>query len=292
MADLRFKRSLGRLSLALKPWGLEPVRAARRLRAMPVLLRERADYRRGLLGSSTGLAFPMRGSRLIWEDRRAQAGEASGHYFHQDLLVARDVFLRRPRRHVDVGSSIYGFVSHVAAFREIDVIDVRPVTTPVAGIRFFRQDVMNLEADFIECCDSLSCLHALEHFGLGRYGEPLDVDGWKRGLENLARMLEPGGVLYLSVPTSASQRVEFNAHRVFSIPYLRTVIEQDFDILRLAFVTDAGELIEDVCPRGSDANQSFGADYGCSIWFLEKRSSGGSEREERGAGEGGTRGLE
>ena len=212
-------------------------------------------------------------TKFVWEDRLTEAGQASGHYFHQDLLVARDVFRRSPRRHVDVGSSIYGFVSHVASFRDIDVLDVRPVSTPIEGIRFIRQDVMNLDDEFVGFCDSLSCLHALEHFGLGRYGDPLDVDGWSRGLSNLTRMLEVGGMLYLSMPTGSRQRVEFNAHRVFSIPYLRTVLLRDFEIERLAFVTDQGDLLPEVSPWGPDAEQSFGAEYGCSIWFLRRRAS-------------------
>lgn len=63
-------------------------------------------------------------------------------------------------------------------------------------------------------CDSLSCLHALEHFGLGRYGDPIDPKGYECGLVNMAGLLRQGGVFYLSVPIGID-RVEFNAHRVF-----------------------------------------------------------------------------
>jgi hypothetical protein len=63
-------------------------------------------------------------------------------------------------------------------------------------------------------CDSLSCLHALEHFGLGRYGDPIDPSGFERGLCNMASLLTKGGIFYLSVPIGID-RVEFNANRVF-----------------------------------------------------------------------------
>ena len=63
-------------------------------------------------------------------------------------------------------------------------------------------------------CDSLSCLHALEHFGLGRYGDPVDPDSYRAGLANMARVLSPGGTFYLAVPVG-QPRVEFNANRVF-----------------------------------------------------------------------------
>jgi len=62
--------------------------------------------------------------------------------------------------------------------------------------------------------DSVSCLHALEHFGLGRYGDPVDPNGYARGVANLAGLVREGGALYLSVPIGV-ERVEFNAHRVF-----------------------------------------------------------------------------
>ena len=63
--------------------------------------------------------------------------------------------------------------------------------------------------------ESLSTLHAVEHFGLGRYGDPIHPDGWRRAAEALARVLAPGGRLYFSVPIGR-ERLVFNAHRVFS----------------------------------------------------------------------------
>ncbi|MBV5330073.1 MAG: DUF268 domain-containing protein, partial [Chlorobium sp.] len=48
-------------------------------------------------------------------------------------------------------------------------------------------------------CDSLSCLHALEHFGLGRYGDPIDPHGYADGLRNMVKILRQGGLFYLSV---------------------------------------------------------------------------------------------
>lgn len=72
---------------------------------------------------------------------------------------------------------------------------------------------MEMTDELENYCDSLSCLHALEHFGLGRYSDPVDPAGFERGLVNMARMLKKGGTLYLSIPIGI-ERVEFNAHRV------------------------------------------------------------------------------
>jgi len=37
-----------------------------------------------------------------------------------------------------------------------------------------------------EYCDSLSCLNNLQHFGLGRYGDPIDPSGFERVLSNMS----------------------------------------------------------------------------------------------------------
>lgn len=123
--------------------------------------------------------------------------------------------MSNPEKHVDIGSRVDGFVAHVASFREIEVFDIRPVTSQIPGVNFQKADLMNPSEIFSEYCDSLSCLHALEHFGLGRYGDPIDPNGYKKGLANMTKIIRPGGLFYLSVPIG-KERVEFNAHRIFS----------------------------------------------------------------------------
>src|SRR3982074_960474 len=91
-----------------------------------------------------------------WSD---QAGAvASRAYFYQDLLVARRIYEARPQRHVDVGSRFDGFVAHVAVFREIDGIDVRPMEMTSRNVRFIQADLMQGAAEPATSTDSLSCL--------------------------------------------------------------------------------------------------------------------------------------
>ena len=130
---------------------------------------------------------------------------------------------------------------------------------------------MDLPPELVNSADSVSCLHALEHFGLGRYGDPVDFDGWHKGLQGLTRMVQAQGLLYLSVPTARDQRIEFNAHRVFSLPFLRSALEPAFKIQSCSFVKDRGELMQDIDPHSAQANESFDSNYGCSIWTLRKR---------------------
>jgi len=203
-------------------------------------------------------------------DRFQAAGSAQGHYFHQDLYIARRVFERNPRRHVDVGSRVDGFVAHVATFRQVEMIDVRPLETAVPNIVVRQHDVTDPSFDLAEYCDSLSCLHALEHFGLGRYGDRVDYYGYRVAWQNFHRMLCDGGTLYFSVPIGP-QRVEFDGHRVFSIPFLRSMIEDAYELARFAYVDDRGRLVPDADLYSPEAEKNFFCRYGCGIFELSKK---------------------
>ena len=81
---------------------------------------------------------------MILFDYSGNAGDQTGHYFHQDLLVAKFINDNKPKRHVDVASRIDGFVAHVASFREIEVLDIRPLPkSQHKNIKFKQTDLMN-----------------------------------------------------------------------------------------------------------------------------------------------------
>ena len=203
-------------------------------------------------------------------ERFSDSGTARGHYFHQDLLVSRRIFQNNPKRHVDVGSRIDGFVAHVASFREIEVIDIRPLNSTIANICFKQVDFMEpLPKELHEYSDSLSCLHALEHFGLGRYGDPADYNGHLRGLDNLRLTLKTGGKLYFSVPIGP-QRIEYNAHRVFSICWLLKQFDGKYSVDSFSFVDDKGNLHEKVSLDATAVRNNFGCNFGCGIFELTK----------------------
>lgn len=234
----------------------------------PAYRRDRAELKKQAKTSTN--TFPFSKSYPCLAERNVDSGAASGHYFHQDLLVAREIFKRAPERHVDIGSRIDGFVAHVACFREIEVFDIRPLPAKVPNISFVQADLMSpLDSRLVEYCDSLSYLHALEHFGLGRYGDQVNFDGHILGLNNLYKILKPRGRLYLSVPIG-KQRIEFNAHRVFSIAYLLELLEGKFTIEKFSYVNDKGDLVEDVDVHSEPASNNFHCKYGCGIFELVK----------------------
>lgn len=187
-------------------FGIDPCKMLNSLRGMPRFVSDLFHFQANYSGR---LEFMP-----CLHDRDKEGGTTKSEYFWQDLLVARMVYAARPERHVDIGSRLDGFVAHVASFREIEVFDIRPIATKVPGVIFKQADLTKPLEGMGDYCDSLSCLHALEHFGLGRYGDPIDPKGFEHGFANMATLLKDNGIFYLSVPIGIA-RVEFNAHRVF-----------------------------------------------------------------------------
>ncbi|OHE21640.1 MAG: hypothetical protein A2Z43_01560 [Syntrophobacterales bacterium RBG_19FT_COMBO_59_10] len=238
------------------------------LKGMPGFLREYREIRRQAEKSGNG--FPFGKPYPCLADKGQGSGVLAEHYFYQDLYCARKVFQNNPARHVDIGSRIDGFVSHVASFREIEVLDVRDLSPAIPGIRFNRADLTAKNFPLVDYCDSLSCLHAFEHFGLGRYGDPVDYDGHLVGWKNMHRMLKKGGKLYFSVPIG-TQRIEFNAHRIFSIAYLLKLMDKRYSIDSFAYINDVQEFIADTALDEASVRNNFGCLYGCGIFELTKR---------------------
>jgi SAM-dependent methyltransferase len=257
-----------------KTFGIDLSRIVRAFRALPQYYRDLLTFREQ--SRATGSPFPLGKLNPRLTDRGSIG--VGGHYFHQDLHVARRIFENRPTLHVDVGSRVDGFVAHVASFRRIMVMDIRELPdTGHSNIEFVRGDIMNLPEGISDYCDSLSCLHAIEHFGLGRYGDPIAVDGHLRGLETMFRMLQVGGKFYFSVPIGP-QRIEFNAHRVFSLDYLLALFRDRFELDDFSYVDDRGLFHRSAVLSDENVVANFGCIYGCGIFEMTKRRSSLSSR--------------
>ena len=205
----------------------------------------------------------------VLRERFETNGDLKSHYFHEDLWAARRVFENKPQRHVDVGSRVDGFVAHVASFREIEVFDIRPQQANIRNIRFVTADFMNVNPSLHDYTDSLSSLNVIEHFGLGRYGDPIDVNGHLKGLENMKKVLKKGGKFYFSTPIGL-QRIEFNAHRVFSLEYLLKLFKPDYTIDHFSYVNDEGDMHENVELTNEKIADNFGCHFGFGIFEMTK----------------------
>ncbi len=243
------------LKTILRAAGLRPKKLLNYFSQLPGFYGERRRFLQmeGAESLQMGQAWPIL-------DEKAEASGNLGGYFLQDLTVASWIHQEAPVRHVDVGSRLDGFVGHLAVFREVDVLDIRAASTEVRNVNFIQLDLMrDLPPSFAECTDSLSCLHTLEHFGLGRYGDSLNPLGHLVGLEQLKRMVKSGGTLYLSVPLGR-ERIEFNAHRIFSPETLLGWFPDGWKIMRSATISDEERLCTS---NGSNEKELLLAAGGC-----------------------------
>jgi Caenorhabditis protein of unknown function, DUF268. len=249
-------------------FGLDPKKTINTIRGLAPYYRDLKTIKKqkeiSRISIPFGRLYPCLG------DKFSECGTTKGHYFHQDLLVAKKISKNKPELHIDVGSRIDGFVAHVASFRPIKLLDIRLMTNKIHNITFVYCDIMgDIPESLSECCDSLSCLNALEHFGLGRYGDPINYDGHVVGFNNLHQVLKQGGKFYLSVPIGPL-RIEFNGCRVFSMKYLMDLIDAKFRIDSFSFVDDNGDLFEDVELEINDIEQNFDCNSGCGIFEMTK----------------------
>ncbi len=183
------------------------------------------------------------------------------HYFFQAAWLARKLSQYRTGKHVDVGSDVNA-IGVISAFIDTVFIDYRPLDVLLKGLENRQGDLLHLE--FREgTIDSLSCLHVIEHVGLGRYGDPIDPDGAAKAAAELSRVLAPRGSLFLSVPVGR-ERACFNAHRVF-VPASVIRMFAGLGLQDCAFVDDAGRYLENVAPE-----TMAGCDYGCGMFHFVK----------------------
>ena len=255
------------INSTFRSFGIDPVIFINAIRGIPFYLNDRVKIKKQKGKDSNfyfGRNYPILGERF------SESGTMTGHYFHQDLFVARKIFNDNPNKHVDIGSRTDGFVAHLAVFRKIEVLDIREQTSRVKNVSFRKADLMQLPDDMTNYCDSISALHSIEHFGLGRYGDPVYYYGYLKALENITKILQSRGKFYFSVPIGP-QRIEFNAHRVFSVKYLLELLNKDFILNSFSFIDDAGDFHEEVLLIPENIESSFSCTYGCGIFELTKR---------------------
>lgn len=243
--------------------GFSPGLLLTAIKEVPYFLGSFYKYQR--LNENASFRISLRHLFPVLSDRRASAGVAGGHYFHQDLWAARKIHARAPVSHIDIGSRIDGFIAHLLVFMPVTIIDIRSLESDIPGLSFIRDNATELSRVQSDSVESLSSLHAAEHFGLGRYSDPVDPTACFEFMNALQRVLAPGGQLYFSVPVGR-ERVEFNAHRVFAP---QTIIDS-FSKLQLdsfSYVADDGRLYEN-----KESNSAAQCDYGCGLFEFTKPS--------------------
>lgn len=144
-------------------------------------------------------------------------------YFIQGCWCAGKVFAAQPAKHYDIGSQAL-MVGIISQFAPTTMVDIRPLSVSIPGLSFVQGDIARLPFPDASI-SSLSSICVIEHIGLGRYGDPLDQFGTEKAAQELARVLAPGGDLYISVPVDSGNKIYFNAHRAFTREYALTLFK-------------------------------------------------------------------
>ncbi|SRR6266481_511935 len=183
------------------------------------------------------------------------------HYFYQGAWLARQLSASKPIQHIDVGSSVLA-MSVLSAWTDTVFVDYRPLKASLPGLSSVAGNILQLPfAD--DSISSLSCLHVIEHIGLGRYGDPIDPQGSVKAALELQRIVCPTGKFFLSLPVGR-ERICFNAHRVHAPATVLGMFPQ-MKLVEFSYVDDDGQYHES---KSIEAASQL--EYGCGLFQFEK----------------------
>ena len=184
------------------------------------------------------------------------------HYIYHPAWAARILKQINPKKHIDISSTLH-FCSIISAFIPTEFYDYRPADLKLSRLMNGKADLTQLpfKTATIEC---ISCMHTIEHIGLGRYGDPIDPDGDIKAILELIRVTKSGGSILFVTPVG-KPKIMFNAHRIYD-PAMVIDLFNGCEIKNFALVTDENDFIY-------DASISDGSlqNYGCGcFWFIKK----------------------
>jgi hypothetical protein len=186
------------------------------------------------------------------------------HYVYHTAWAARKIKEIHPEYHTDISSSLY-FSGIVSAFVPVKFYDYRPADISLSGLESLRGDLLALPfAD--NTINSLSCMHVIEHIGLGRYGDKMDYDGDLKAIKELKRVLAVNGSLLFVVPIGKTAKIEFNAHRIYTYKIIMEMFS-DLALREFALIPEhAGQMI-----YGQEANDKLvDENYACGCFWFTK----------------------
>ena len=208
--------------------------------------------------------------QYTWEDRfpclndKTTNTEFDAHYIYHTAWAARVLKQINPALHIDISSALY-FSTLISAFIPVTFYDFRPANIILSNLEMKSADLCNLHFEN-NSLESISCMHVVEHIGLGRYGDPLDYEGDLKAIKELKRVLKPGGDLLFVVPIG-KPKIMFNAHRIYSYEQIITYFKELY-LKEFSLIPDNGQeigLVENAKQVLADKQY-----YACGCFWFKK----------------------
>lgn len=237
------------------------IRKAIRIGLSPFVMFDFFRYRK--LGHNKRFALSLQDLHPQIFDKTLRTGFGRDYVYHTSW-AARKLVEIKPEFHIDVSSSLY-FAGIASAFVPIKFYDYRPADIELSNLDSLKGDLMRLPFPS-DSVLSLSCMHTVEHIGLGRYGDPLDYDGDIKAMAELRRVVAVGGSLLFVVPMGLP-KIEFNAHRIYSLEQVKSYFPE-FEIKEFSFIKehDGGLVV-------NPSSEVVAAEaYACGCFWLRKLS--------------------
>ena len=183
------------------------------------------------------------------------------HYVYHPAWAARIVKQIAPAVHIDISSTLH-FCTQLSAFIAVEFYDYRPAVLMLDNLVSKKADLTHLYFDS-NSVESISCMHTIEHIGLGRYGDPIDANGDIKAINELKRVIKPGGSLLFVAPVG-KPKIVFNAHRIYDAADVVELFD-GFLLKDFSLVKDNNEFISN-CNISEAQSQQYGC--GC-FWFVK-----------------------
>lgn len=195
------------------------------------------------------------------------------HYIYHTAWAMRKVKQIKDNynidKHIDFSSSLH-FCTSLSAFISVQFYDYRPAFLTLSNLKSQHADLTNLANFLDDSVKSISCMHVIEHIGLGRYGDSVDPDADIKAIEELKRICAIRGNILFVTPVG-KEKIMFNAHRIYSFNTIKNIFGDNFELKEFSLVTDQHKFLENVNldeAEGLVEKQNYGC--GC-FWFIKKK---------------------
>jgi hypothetical protein len=232
------------------------------VRNLPAYKKEYKQFAR--LATSENSRFP-----LNWKNRypcltdKTDQTPFDNHYIYHPAWAARILAKTKPDMHIDISSTLH-FCSIVSAFIPVKFYDYRPAPLKLDGLISERGDLMDLP--FVTgTVNSISCMHTIEHIGLGRYGDVLDYNGDVKAINELIRVTKPGGDILFVTPVGKPVLL-FNAHRIYDYEQIISHFK-DCTLQEFSLIPEKGPIVNNADPKLVQDET-----YGCGCFWFKKNN--------------------